>query len=319
MSVGSQNMGTGMRWTKKARPQARTFGAGGPLDGTEEAIQPGSENTNQQIEESMTMQSFGGDRTIDENGAYMSMANQNLEFNFNQFKTQTINARDSVFGDYVQVSGEASSGDTVVRADPESEDLWGMTVNSLGLITDHIWADKNRNFGQFSDMEINDPNLTSNPFKGYNQIGMEDAMDHHTTYQTNIDKSYGGGVAYSPNGEAIHVDRNPLNYNEKSGLRRMNIRRSQSQTLARVAQADKVYESYEGYQQGEQSRMDKEFGEGFLSPEDRETKLATTRYNGSKYTSSQEGLKTLSSKSYKDYTKAIKNGSSKFSGTPLGA
>jgi len=286
--------GIGYEWigqTAKDRPIL--FGSGGWQDGNPYALM--RTNKNVQVEESMAMQGMGHDGNIDSNPIKVDMANTNNEFNFNQFKSGQDPEPDKplypgggeikLYSDYPD---GLASGDTNVMVDPYS-DSFDQTAQAIGMVCGHIWPNQK---GE-TDSSMSNELVAGgeNPFKGYTAIGnnakaMEESVEHFS------------GTGTNPETEEETA---PVNWNVDTGLRRMNLRKTQSELMEKVAVKGAIMKSYEDASEAYEQMTSQRLKGAGLTGERREELLKNSRFPGSEYTANQAGLYSISKESKSRY------------------
>lgn len=308
--------GVGHSWkSSTASEQPSLFGSGGHMDGGKTALI--CTFRNRQLEDQLALHGMGED-SIDENMVNRKLANANPEFNYSQFKRGALRGDGDFEG---QVKVTTQNGDFALRVDPYA-DVVDQTSQALGAIYDGISKSGLKND---VDASTSQP-MRSNPFKSARPSGNDDEeksfMGGQGTedMQTEQEAEDAGGEGYYYNdtfdegNDAQHA----VNRNEDTGLRRINIRSSQSKQLERVAQKDSIMQAYNESQNAYAENLKQHFHSAFMGQEEREETLERLRNPLSKYTAGQIGVNDLSRDRAKAYKSKHHNAPTKLNGMLVG-
>jgi hypothetical protein len=320
------------------KEKGHLFGAGGYLDGVTALMGTGKDI---QVEDEITMQSMG-ERTIDEVKHKRNLANTNEEFNYSQYKfgrysegtmydgTAEYKYPGNVEFTYTTTDG-VSAGDTALEIDPSGNDM-DVVAAAMGVIGGQIWSEKD-------DTQYQDKSTESvgNPFQEKKTVYPVDGSDNNEslykkpeqgmmTVEEEEQATAGDGTGTQEEGKIrsypkrrMRLDKYEpwqqvsINQDEQTGLRRINIRKHQSDLLTNVTEQARLIESMSAINEAQAKAMQ------LLNPDDRKAIKERIRYPGHKYTTNQVGLTGLSHKQYKDRRSKNKHGeSSKLTLTGVG-
>jgi len=339
-SAVSRN-GPGWSWvTETVKEQPWLFGSGGWQDGFTALIQT---SNNIQKEEDLTMQHMGN-RTVDESIIKRNIANSNLEFNFSQFKTglfpegtQNNPGKDASMPGYTMIPlttlNGVVAGDTAIKLDPRGDDTEVLAA-TLGIIAQEIYSEKGdsgidnvsgKGVKTHNHSRVGNP-FTNKPAKSA-MSGIDTEMYDKPMTMTEEEQGGGGAGGNQFDNQAENQRQDSYfredKYSEEqqkvytkmqaTGLRRVNVanRRESREPLA-AEQQKHTYETL-----NEMNRRQEQFM-NMLTPSEREITIERSRYPGSKYSSNQMGLNSLSSKMYKRSQRHRKQNNGKISSTLVG-
>lgn len=270
----------------------KLFGSGGWHDGATALI---ATYKNTQVEDSIALHG-NGERVIDENIHSHNIANANTEFNFSQFKSGALTYADPE--PRFNVTQTVSSGDIALKVDPYSS-AFDETSQALG----NIMNPKYKLNGKSEADQANDQRTGINPFFGsINAIPKQDKFEAQgignpeptMEDEENISYYYNDGFFDDNAVESI-------NRNMESGLRRVNIKTSQSTQLERVAQKEDIMKAIQDANDNYANILRDHFSDVYRSTEQADETRESLRQPSSKYYASQMGVNDVSRDSEKSY------------------
>lgn len=301
--------GVGLSWQKKGEDKDQIFGAGGPQDGT--ALSLVSTSANAMLEDEAAL--YGqGDRTIDENEFTRSHANANTEFNFSQYKEGAARFNPGLLRAKTALEGAGlSSGDVLLRVDP-AQQMVDRTMQALGGIYGSIYKNEERanlgyNDGLTNIQDAPNPFLMNKPMNltdtanderaGMNGEPVEEGVDDNDYYDL-----------HAPYEDPANVEQ--IARQAKTGLRRVNMKKSQAKLMEQGARKMDMEEAY-NEANSQYARVLRAYApHGYLTEKDRSDTLSILRNPTSRFQASQVGVNELSSKTSKGFkTKKAKTGS----------
>lgn len=308
----SSRRGVGQSWdtAKEAGEKSQLFGAGGETDGTQASLI--NTTANRMLEDEAAL--YGqGERAMDENKFNRSHANANVEFNYSQYKDGAHRLAPGGEGrrrtTFLKDAG-LSSGDYNLKIDPRQE-TFDRTTQALGAIYGTIYKKKERANTGYNDGLTNRPQ-EANPFmmdksmlKASEQdagkddeqtgLGAEPMMEGEAD-SDDEDLYYDNGAPYA---EKDHI--NQVAMDAQTGLRRVNMKSSQSQMLARSASKDSINEAYNEANSAYARVLREYYNHAYMTKDDRKDTLTMLRNPMSRYQAAQVGVGDVSRKTVRGY------------------
>lgn len=272
---GFSRRGVGHIWKYSGGKDMPTlFGSGGPQDGVTALIQSFE---NRSKEDELALHG-NGERVIDDNIFQLSAANANPEFNFSKYKSRS---------DKVNVTEGVASGDT--RVDPYSTNF-DQTAQAFGAIFGGVYKLDGR-----SENDETVEKMGANPFAKL-QKKKENDVDIDMGYEG--DDDYDIEYYYEGDYNEDGAEQAAINENRETGLRRINMRTSQSRQLERVAQAQDIMKAYEEANDAYAGIVKEHHKHGYMSSDSRKETLERLRTPLSRFESAQVGVVDVSRDNY---------------------
>lgn len=307
------------------------FGSGGHQDGVNAMMQT---NKNRQKEDSLTMNAMG-DRTVDEVMFYRNISNANTEFNYSQYKTgaypegtdedpgQEYRFSNDVEFEYLTTNGVAG-GDVTLEVDPQGDEFETVAA-AMGVIGGNIWSEKGDGAynGEASTEPVGNPFADkdmTNPIDGQSEESRYTGRDDMKTVDEEDDEGDPTGVSWAQK-QRLNTRYDKFNRDESdmlnrisaTGLRRVNIKKNQSDQLQNVATRQSITNAMDALNEAQSKEMQS------LTQEQRKLVKSRFRYPGSKYATNQIGLMQASNTMYKKrQAKNMQGYNGKLSALPVG-
>lgn len=314
---GESTRGVGMSWSSEAPGERdQIYGAGGEQDGTAASIVNTTANRMMEDEAALYGQ---GERTIDENKYARSHANANTEFNFSQYKTGAERLMSGARPRAVSPLEEAglAGGDLLLKVDPKSKTI-DTTMQALSGIYGGIYKQRNERSQAFGDGAVTNP-MAPNPFLMTKSMDLTDGGDNEERAGMNDpaeeEEEYYETTA--PYEDPSHVKRVAMD--SQNGLRRVNMKTSQSTLVQRGAKKEEMEDAY-NEANSQYARVLREYSDhAYLTQKQRKENLDILRNPTSRFQASQVGVGDLSRKTAKGYRSKRKNSqASKLGGQLVG-
>lgn len=310
-----------------AANMSRLFGAGGHHDGVTALI---NTTENDRIEEDMAVSGMG-ERVIDENIIPNNVANLNSEFNFHTMKTGAARQPDGAVAKsqaYQRLEDGLSAGDTNISTQ-QGDHTKGQVIGALQEV-----------FGQYYHADEPESQLVGagNPFAGFENINRVDPFggvvilnNKSSGQDANMEGEGFVQTNYRSTAEAMHSDNHTVGadtqvakqsldfymnddshadihsvpetlLNHDTGLRRRNIRSSQSTQLQRVAKTSDIMRAVEDSVSTQAEIMKNQVREAFRSTDERNALFDQLHTDTNKLTASQVGVNDISENTYKHHS-----------------
>lgn len=286
----------------------RLFGSGGWQDGATALI---ATYKNIQVEDSIALHG-NGERIIDENVYSHNISNANTDFNFSQFKSGAMTFMDPE--PRFTVGQSVASGDITLRVDPYSS-VHDETSQALG----NIMNPKYKLNGKSEADQSSDARTGINPFYGSPQKDKAEDNEAEGFGNPQPEMEDENDISYYYNDGFVDPDAaESINRNMDTGLRRANIKTSQSTQLARVAQRDDIMKAVNDANESYANTLRDHFAGAYRTSEDAEEIRENLRQPTSKFYASQMGVNDVSRDTAKAYKGKKHKGPTKLNSTLVG-